>query len=1631
LCYYSTFSFNIVKLHLSDSKLLVITLVVFSPLGGQWVMSVEIKKNWQELVNRANLLSKKEQSFSNFLKKTVASIDPADLVSISPENFEKNIRHSYERLGHRKTNDHLINIWTPQGEDNSSDNVQIIDIFVDDMPFLVDSVLGAIRAIGGNIQLIAHPILSLEQKGKKINVLERPNNDQSKDITLTSFLHIYIDPITDEAVLKRLFDEIDAVLIDVRRTVRGWRPMLERLHKLVQDYREHSPNIATPVLAETLHFLAWLADHNFTFLGMREYVLVGQGEEAILNPVPNSGLGILKDPNYKFLRHGNELVEMTKEHVAFLQNENPMMVTKANIRSRVHRRAFLDYIGVKLYDKSGNLSGELRMLGLFTSMSLATPHTEVPFVRRKISQVISASGLNPKSHAGKALMAALDNYPREELFQISESELLEFATIISALADRPQIRVLPRLDPFDNFVSILLYLPRDRYNSKLRADIGEYLAKIYDGHLSAYYPYFPEGELVRVHFIIGRNGGKTPTPSRQQLEADVSALARSFGDMLMEAASEPNQIKHYFNAFSTAYQANTSSQDALLDIEALQNLEKSDRIALRFIPKDTNDETSQHRLRLYHNLRPIPLSDRVPMLENFGFRVIDERTYSVRPDNANEQFIHDMAIDPEEDIDLSAIAPVLERSLLATWDKRAESDGFNKLTTLANLNWDDISVLRAFAHYLKQLKLGFSQRYLWNALCAHPKITIDLVNLFYCYHQPDFSKDRQEVAQNIKKEISNALVKVSSADEDIIIRHFLNLIEASLRTNFYQRDENGARCRALAIKYDCSKVDGMPEPRPYREIFVYSPQVEGLHLRGGEIARGGLRWSDRPEDFRTEVLGLVKAQMVKNAVIVPMGSKGGFVPRTMPQNPDRETFMSYGIAAYKIFINSLLELTDNIDGDKIIHPKDMVLRDGDDPYLVVAADKGTASFSDIANEISIKRGFWLGDAFASGGSAGYDHKKMGITARGGWEAVKRHFRELNRDIQTSEFTTVGVGDMSGDVFGNGMLLSHKTKLLAAFDHRDIFIDPNPQVDDSYKERKRLFEMERSSWQDYDKSLISKGGGIYPRAAKTIELSDEALEFLGLKKGKITPNMVMNAILKADVDLLWFGGIGTYVKSEDESDLEVGDRANDAIRISGKQVRAKVIGEGANLGITQLGRIEYALNGGAINTDAIDNSAGVNSSDLEVNIKIALGTLVRAGKINIEERNKFLASMTDEVAELCLRNNYLQTLAISLIELKGYSASPDLISFMHDLETRGELNRAVEFLPSDAELHERSVSKTPFTRPELAVILAYAKNTFYAQLLDSKIPDDPYLARELYRYFPDELRKKYPKTIEEHRLRRQVIATVLSNVMINRGGPSFVFRMTSATTADAAQVAFAYAAARDAYDLADLNEAIDDLDNKIDGTTQLELYNEVKTLLVEQTLWFLRNVSFEGGLSDIVKLYGAGVANIRAKLGSILPSFVAQSVANQAVGFVNGGAPRDLAQRIAELSALTLCSDIILASEKTNTSVDDAAKAYFMVLETFNLGRITEQGKNIDLIDKFDRMALDRALANVMRAQRDLTCDVLRVGNGKIEDRFHSWKEQRIEETNRIIAMVSDLTGEELSVSRLSVAAGLLSDLVRS
>jgi len=1253
-----------------------------------------------ELQDRVAALGADEPGFARFLDAAIRATDPEDLKRQPAQMFEAQLRRAYGHMLDYSGADSQTFVSAPVAVGEPL----VIDIVSPDMPFIVDSALAAVRAAGGVVTIFAHPVV------------------QQPDGRALSVLHIQSEPVADVAALEA---EIVATMADVTLAVRDWQPMLERVRDVIATINEGPTGQAD----EPLRFLEWLTEHNFTFLGMQEFSVGASGPE----PVAGSGRGLLRNEALKVFRSGAIFVDSTPQHADFLASNENVLVTKANIRSRVHRRSHLDYVGIKLHRADGTLTGELRLIGLFTAQALATPHTEVPLIRRKIAEVMRKSGVDPLGHQGRTLLSALDGYPRDELFQIDTGQLFEFATTIAALYDRPRVRVLPRVDRFDNFVSILVYVPRDRYDSMARERITHYLAEVFDGRVSAYYPHFPEGELVRLHVIIGRVNGPTPRPSRSELEQHVQALTANFGDVLAANASDIAAVSNYRNAFSAAYQSRNTAADALADINVLEGLGDSSAVALRLYERTGKDGALG--LRFYHYMSAIPLSDRVPMLEAFGFRVIDERTYTIVPRDGVERYLHDMVLEAiEPGFAVATRGAAIEAGLLAVWNGLAESDQLNALVAKTALAWTDTALLRALSRYLRQVGTSYSQRYIAQVMVTQSGAAQGLIALFAALHDPD-QADREAAADRTRAQIAAALDAMASLDEDTIVRRFLNLIEASVRTNAFQRDEAGQPRPALAIKFDSQRIEGMVAPRPYREISVYSPRVEGVHLRFGAIARGGIRWSDRPEDFRTEVLGLVKAQQVKNAVIVPVGAKGGFVPKRLVAGMPREAMQAEGLASYKIFIGALLDITDNLSNGVLVPPAQTVRRDGDDPYLVVAADKGTASYSDTANGLAIARDFWLGDAFASGGSAGYDHKEMGITARGGWETVKRHFREMDRDIQSEPVTVVGVGDMSGDVFGNGMLLSRQIRLVAAFDHRDIFIDPNPDAAVSFAERERLFAPPRSSWQDYDKSLISAGGGVFPRSLKSVPLSPEIQAALGLTAAHVTPAELMQAILTADVDLLWFGGIGTYVRASLETDADAGDRANDGIRITGASLRAKVVGEGANLGLTQRGRIEYALKGGRINTDAIDNSAGVNSSDLEVNIKIALAPLLANGSLTLPARNDFLVTMTDEVAALCLRNNYLQGLALSLAERSGLSELPDHWELIQQLEQRGLLDRAVEFLPSDSVISSRAAAGKGLTRPELAVILAYAKLTLYADLLDSPAIADEYLAGELYRYFP--------------------------------------------------------------------------------------------------------------------------------------------------------------------------------------------------------------------------------------------------------------------------------------------------------
>ncbi len=1595
-----------------------------------------------ELTDAASrLLGNGHNAPPGFVGLLFARVAPEDLIGYTPDELAELAGEAAEFLVTRRRGEPKIRFESPSGGAGKRlGAISVIEIVNDDMPFLVDSVMGELNERGIEIRLVAHPTFGVERDAQGRLKRFAPDARAGDGVFRESFIHIHVERIEDPIRRTEIVQALESALAEVRVCVQDWRAMLGRVGEVIADLKANPPPMPVTDIAEAIQFLQWLVANNFTFLGVREYTFTGKEREV--EAKHETSLGLLRGRDVQILRRAGQTVVMTPEVRQFLDEPRALIITKANVRSRVHRRVYLDYIGVKRFDTDGNLAGEFRIVGMFTSTAYTRSTRSIPYLRRKVDALLTRAGLDPDSHSGKALANVIESYPRDELFQIDEDTLYQFVLAILQLEERPRVRVLARRDRFDRFVSVLVYVPRERFDLHLLKEVGDYLAEVYTGHVSAYYQSFPEGPLTRVHYIIGRDEGAAPHADQATLESDISEIIRTWTDGLAAAltdAHEPNKARtllaQYRDAFSDGYREAYTPRDAVADIRIMEQLSPDHPIGVDFYPID-RDARQCAGLKVWSHRRPIPLSERVPVLENMGFKVVDERTYHHVAEEPAEPgtWFHDMMLERADGgaVDLKALKSALESCFVKVMRGGAENDGYNALVLTAGLMWRDVALIRAVSRFLRQIRVPFSQDYMWATLRKHAAIASKIVALFDLRFDPRLeitAQQREQREAEALAEIEAALQKVESLDEDRILRRFVNAVQAAIRTNFYQIDTDGQAKPAIVIKYDSRKLDGMPLPRPLYEIFVYSPRVEGVHLRFGKVARGGIRWSDRPQDFRTEVLGLVKAQQVKNAVIVPVGSKGGFVPKLLPAGGPREAIQAEGVSAYKIFISSLLDITDNIGPQGVIAPINVVRHDDDDPYLVVAADKGTATFSDIANSISITHGFWLGDAFASGGSAGYDHKKMGITARGAWEAVKRHFRELDTDITRTPFTVVGVGDMSGDVFGNGMLRENTIKLLAAFDHRDIFIDPSPDPEKSLAERARIFALPRSSWQDYDKKLISKGGGVFPRSAKEIVLPPEAQAAIGLDKAKTTPAEVMSAILKAQIDLLFFGGIGTYVRAASESDEAAGDRANDAIRITGVQLRCKVIGEGANLGMTQRGRIEAAMRGVKLNTDAIDNSAGVNTSDVEVNIKIALGPTVREGRLTIEARNALLVEMTDEVAQLVLRNNYLQTLAISLDERRGLEDLGFLQRLMQTLEARGELNRSVEFLPDDMEIAERARRGQALTRPELAVLLAYAKLALYTELLDSAVPDDPYLGRELGRYFPKVLSERFGDALAQHRLRREIIATQLANSIINRGGPSLVVRIADQTGAAAAGIATAFAAVRDSYDMPRLNDAIGELDAKVPGKVQLRLYAAVEDLLRDRLVWFLRNVDMSKGLAGVVEHHRNGIATLSQALNSALPPEAASARAARGAELQSAGVPEALARRIADLPELAAAPDIVLVADRTKKPVAEIAATYFAAQAYFRLERIVTAARAIAVSDYFDRLALDRSLDLIGDAERRLTAAMAET-NASGAAAVEAWVAPRKAEVERIRASIHTIAGSGLTLSKLSVAASLLGDLAK-
>ncbi|MGZ5929661.1 MAG: NAD-glutamate dehydrogenase [Rhizomicrobium sp.] len=1502
---------------------------------------------------------------------------------------------------------------------NAQDPENVVVAVNDDRPFLFDSALAAAIAAGARIRTAFHPLLDIAGKP-------------------TSVIVLVVDAMSGGMAETALRESLNTSFVQGRDAVRDWKAMQARLKEARSGLAARAPKGVD--VAEDLAFLDWLGDNHFTFLGARDYALTeeadGGGGYGRLDAVPGSGLGALSDEEARVIRQSAERPALTRDVRAYLDQPEPLIITKSNARSLVHRRAHMDYVGVKTFDAHGAFNGERRFVGLFTSSAYSLSSREIPLLRQKCAAVMTRAGFAPASHDGKALAHILDTFPRDELFQISEDELLEIAMGILRLGGRPKVKLFLRFDRFDRFVSALVFAPRDHVNGELREKIHALLARALDGRMSASYPAIDESALVRIHYIIGRNQGPRPQVDIRALERQIADAIRTWDDAFLEALSARHgraeglrRLTARAAQFTAGYRGAFSAHEAAPDLEILETLAAREgglKVEARAYRK-ADDAHSALRLKLYVLGDVLPLSVSLPVFENLGLKVIAEDAFPVqfkRDDGWTEDgAILDFQMERADGqaAGLDDIREPLQDVFHAVLGGQAESDGFNRLVIGAGLNWRDVAILRTVAKFLRQAAFPFSQDYMEQALARNPEIAALLTQMFHARLDPKSHSDAD--ATRLGDSIEAALANVPSLDDDRIIRRFRNVIANILRTNYYQ-----AEAATIAVKLDSARLDDLPAPRPWREIFVYSPQLEGVHLRFGKVARGGIRWSDRREDFRTEILGLVKAQQVKNAVIVPVGAKGGFYPKSMPANPTRDQFMSIGVAAYKMLINALLDVTDNLKSDgSVVPPPDVVRHDGDDPYLVVAADKGTATFSDIANGIAEGRGFWLGDAFASGGSHGYDHKKMGITARGAWEAVKRHFREMGRDIQNEDFTAIGVGDMSGDVFGNGMLLSKHTRLVAAFDHRHIFLDPKGDTAKSFAERQRLFDLPRSSWDDYNRDVLGAGGGIFARSLKEIALTPEVQALIGTGDAKLSPQALIKALLKAKTDLLWFGGIGTFIKSAAQSNQDAGDRANDAVRINGSEVGAKVIGEGANLGVTQLGRVEYARSGGCIDTDAVDNSAGVDTSDHEVNLKILLSGPYRRGEIDSQKRDALLANMTDDVARLVLADNYDQTLALSVAETAAVRDIDAGARFIRALEAKGKLDRAVEFLPGDADIQKLENDKKGFSRPELAVLMAYAKLDLDAEILDSALPDDKAFAPTLAAYFPKQAAEKFAAELDQHRLKREIISTTIANRLVNLAGPFFVARMKEMSGCSGAEVARAFVVAEGAFGLEALKARIDALDGKAKAEIQIGLYTEIAEILRRLGLWFLTHVSTKDDLAGTIALYRAGVESLRAEHRDFISPEQAQEAGARITRLAVPGVPEELARDIGLLPLMGVAPEIAQLARTTGHGMAPVAALYFGVGAQLGLDRIRLLAARISASEHWDRLAIRRLVDDLFAAQRALSQSLLAklpatATADHARKALQDWAASQTEALERTRSFLGALeTTGELSIAKLTLA----------
>ncbi|NED53640.1 NAD-glutamate dehydrogenase [Micromonospora aurantiaca] len=1607
--------------------------------------------NAERLVAQAVALAGDDHDAATLVDRFWRFAPDEELIGFTAEEMLEAARAHRDLAQQRVPGELKLRIHEPDAEQHHT----VVEIVTDDMPFLVDSVTALLNSRHLDVHLLVHPLVVVRREplGRltEVSADVEPDDAIAGDL-VESWMRIEIDPVRDPAERETLRRELQRVLTDVREAVEDWPKMRQRALALADELAaartsDNRPPVPEKDITDSVELLRWLAHDHFTFLGYREYRLVhtdgargGQALEAVLG----TGLGILRSDSPE----ARSLNSMTPEAHEKVLEKRLLIITKANSRATVHRSAYLDYIGFKIFNEAGEVVGERRFLGLFSTAAYRTSVQELPVVRRKVAEVLDRSGLSLRSHSGKDLLQILETYPRDELFQIKTDDLYHAVIGVLRMAGRRQLRVFLRRDAYGRFISCLIYLPRDRFTTQNRLRMQDILLRELNGVGVDYTTRVTESMLARVHFIVRTDPNNPPGDIDADLLAEELADATRLWDddyrLVLERKLGDEQAKHLFaryaDAFPEGYKDGHTPYEAMKDLAKLELLEEPGQLEMHLFRKQAPprpyaaraadaDDAMDVRFKVYRYGEPMMLSAVLPVLHSLGVKVVDEHPYEVERVDGRI-WLYDFGLElPERHQDLAEVRPHVENAFAAAWRGEAEVDGFNELVLRAGLTWRQVVVLRAYAKYLRQAGTVFSQEYMEQTFIAYPQIAELLVKLFETRFAPGATTldERRQRSGELVDAIGEALDEVASLDQDRILRAYLTLIQATLRTSFYQKPVGGRPKAYVAFKLDPQAIPDLPAPRPKFEIFVYSPRFEGVHLRYGPVARGGLRWSDRREDFRTEVLGLVKAQMVKNAVIVPVGAKGGFVLKQKPGDRDE------AVICYKEFISALLDVTDNIVSGEIVPPDDVVRHDGDDPYMVVAADKGTATFSDIANEISEAHSFWLGDAFASGGSAGYDHKKMGITARGAWESVKRHFRELGHDTQTQDFTVVGVGDMSGDVFGNGMLLSRHIRLVAAFDHRHIFLDPDPDSARSWEERKRLFDMPRSSWEDYDRELISEGGGVYPRTAKSVPVSPQVRAVLGLDEDitQLSPQELMKAILTAPVDLFWNGGIGTYVKASSQTNAEVGDKSNDAIRVDGKGLRCRVVGEGGNLGFTQQGRIEYASTGGRIYTDFIDNAAGVDCSDHEVNIKILLNTAVADGELDRPERDELLAQMTDEVADLVLRDNYDQARALNNAQAQAASLLPVHRRMINELERSGALNRSLEALPSDEELAVRTESG--LTAPEFAVLLAYVKIVLEREIVGEGLADEEWTTDVLVNYFPTPLRQRFADRMGRHRLRRDIVTTVLVNEAINRGGISFVFRVVEETAASAADVLRAYVVVREVFGLRDLWDAVEALDNKVSPELQTAVYLDTRRLLDRAVRWLVTNRRSPIDVPAEIARLRDGVARLLPDLEHRFWGTEREAIAAHIESLVGRGLPRDLAEQATRLMYSFGLLDIVETAQATGRDVSEVASVYFVLSDRFRVDALLSKISLLPREDRWQTLARMALRYDLYAALAALTAEVLGSTPEDVPpvERVQEWEQANATSIHRAHRAMGEFDESRADLSALSVLLRQIRTLVRT